>query len=149
MDSVLKWNGYDLTAQAEAIKRGAQAVDSAREDIERLLAQMDATTKASTALAALLQKIKAVSEQLDIEQITLNQCAHIYLAAENQVNRLTAELPGPGTGMTLPGGDNSSQPYPTGPPPAVRETVNSRLVMEGWLAELVYEKKTIVLKNDA
>jgi hypothetical protein len=147
MDFYLKWNCFDMAEQLSVLEQCERDISEMYERLNAISGRLDPYVSGdpgiSRALGGLLAKINAAAGGLRTGNDSLEKIIDIYYDAETKVQRQNETLPAGSAYDERPAGmpvSNVGGFYT----PGIRETAGSGIIMEDWLAALVYSQEKAI-----
>ena len=133
----LKINSYDLAAQSAELNGVYNRISRLSDDVANIVSALDVQIKSRAdiqkGLASAQTGLSDIAARLLSMHGALDAAADIYHAAENKALREAENLP---AGSSL--GDSAGKPA-VAPAASVSSISNSDIIIEDWLAELIYK----------
>lgn len=133
----LKINSYDLAAQSAELNGVYNRISRLSDDVANIVSALDVQIKSRAdiqkGLASAQTGLSDIAARLLSMHGALDAAADIYHAAENKALREAENLPA----GSFPG-DSAGKPA-AAPAASVSSISNSDIIIEDWLAELIYK----------
>ena len=134
----LKYNCHDLAAQNSELSSLHNRMLSINDELVGTLSTLDMQIKSyedmHKSLSVTQREVAGISARILTAHNALDQIIDLYYAAEQKAMQTVEDLP---VGISIKSGNKN----PTAVPAASKSSINnSDLILEDWLAELIYRK---------